>query len=97
VETTLEATRWLAAEVTRRDGFTLLLEPQLSVTVFRVDGWDESRYAAWSTSRARAGLALVLPTTWNGERCYRVCIVNPLTTHEMLAEILDDMTDFGPG
>jgi glutamate/tyrosine decarboxylase-like PLP-dependent enzyme len=97
VETTLEATRWLAAEVTRRDGFTLLLEPQLSVALFRVDGWDEARYAAWSTSRARAGLALVLPTTWNEERCYRVCIVNPLTTHEMLAEILDDMTDFGSG
>jgi len=25
-----------------------------------------------------------------------VCIVNPLTTHEMLGEILDDMADFGP-
>jgi hypothetical protein len=39
----------------------------------------------------------VLPTTWNGERCYRVCLVNPLTTHEMLAEILDDIADFGAG
>jgi glutamate/tyrosine decarboxylase-like PLP-dependent enzyme len=96
VETTLETTRWLAAELDRRDGFTLLLEPQLSVTLFRVDGWDEDRYAAWSTSRAKAGLALVLPTTWRGERCYRVCMVNPLTTPEMLSEILDDMTGFGP-
>jgi glutamate/tyrosine decarboxylase-like PLP-dependent enzyme len=97
VETTLEATRWLAAEIARRDGFTLLVEPQLSVTVFRVDGWDDARYTAWSTSRARAGLALVLPTTWNDERCYRVCIINPLTTHDMLAEILDDMVCFGSG
>ena len=69
----------------------MLLEPQLSVTLFQVDGWDDARYAAWSTSRARAGLALVLPTTWHGERCYRVCMVNPLTTPEMLAEILDDI------
>jgi glutamate/tyrosine decarboxylase-like PLP-dependent enzyme len=94
VETTLTTTRWFADELTRRDGFTLLLEPQLSVTLFQVDGWDDARYSAWSTGRARAGLALVLPTTWHGERCFRVCIVNPLTTPEMLTEILDDMTDY---
>lgn len=97
VETTLETTRWFAAELQRRDGFTLLLEPQLSVTLFRVVGWDDDRYAAWSTSRARAGLALVLPTTWRGERCFRVCMVNPQTTPDMLAEVLDDMTEFGSG
>ncbi len=72
----------------------MLLEPQLSVTLFQVDGWDDARYSAWSTGRARAGLALVLPTTWHGERCFRVCMVNPLTTPEMLAEILDDMSDY---
>jgi glutamate/tyrosine decarboxylase-like PLP-dependent enzyme len=98
VETTLEATRWLAAELAGRDGFTLLLEPQLSVVLFRVEGWDDARYVDWSRSRARAGLALVLPTTWRDERCFRVCIVNPLTTPGMLAEILDDMASYAsPG
>ncbi len=70
-----------AAEVDRRDGFTLLLEPQLSVVLFTVDGWDEARYAAWSRvtgqgrrrprSCRRGGRARC---------CYRVCVVNPLTT-----------------
>ncbi|MBA3287268.1 MAG: hypothetical protein H0U21_04470 [Acidimicrobiia bacterium] len=95
VETTLTVTRRFAAELDRRDGFTCLLDPQLSVVLFRVDGWDADRYAAWSKSRAKAGVALVVPTVWQGEPCYRTCVVNPLTTEAMLSSILDDMTNFG--
>ena len=94
VETTLGVARRFAADVDRRDGFRLLLEPQLSVVLFTVDGWDEARYAAWSRSRARAGVALIVPTWWQGECCYRVCLVNPQTTEEMLTALLDDMASF---
>ena len=94
VESTLAVARAFAAEVDDRDGFTLLLEPQLSVVLFTVDGWDEARYAAWSTSRAKAGVALVVPTWWHGAVCYRVCLVNPLTTAEMLSDLLDDMAAY---
>ncbi len=69
----------------------MLLQPQLSVVLFTVDGWDEARYTSWSTSRARAGVALVVPTWWQGEVCYRICLVNPMTTTEMLSALLDDM------
>lgn len=93
VETTLRVARAFAAEVDRRDGLTLLLEPQLSVVLFTVDGWTDERYDAWSRSRARAGFTLIVPTSWRGERCYRVCLVNPLTTEEMLSGILDDMAE----
>ena len=97
VETTLRVARAFAAEVERRDGFTLLLEPELSVVLFRPDGWSDERYDEWTRSRAKAGFTLIVPTTWQGERCYRICVVNPLTTAEMLAEILDDMAAYGPG
>ena len=63
--------------------------------LFTVDGWDEARYAAWSRSRARAGVALIVPTWWQDECCYRVCLVNPQTTEEMLTSLLDDMAEFG--
>jgi glutamate/tyrosine decarboxylase-like PLP-dependent enzyme len=92
VETTLDVARRFAAEVDRRDGFGLLLDPQLSVVLFTVDGWDEARYRAWSQSRARAGVALIVPTWWQGECCYRICVVNPLTTDAMLDALLDDMS-----
>lgn len=94
VETTLDVARTFAAEVAARDGFRLLLEPQLSVVLFAVDGWDVARYSAWSRSRARAGVALVVPTSWQGEVCYRICLVNPLTTAAMLSELLDDMAAY---
>ena len=95
VETTLSTARQFAAEIDARESFELLLEPQLSVVLFCVDGWDDDAYAEWSTSRAHDGTALILPTTWQEKTCYRVCIVNPLTTTDMLSELLDDMAAFG--
>ena len=94
VERTLDVARSFAAEVERRDGFSLLLQPQLSVVLFTVDGWTDARYAAWSTARAKEGVALVVPTWWQDEICYRVCLVNPLTTLEMLTGLLDDMASY---
>jgi glutamate/tyrosine decarboxylase-like PLP-dependent enzyme len=94
VESTLAVARAFADEVDHRDGFSLLLQPQLSVVLFTVDGWDESAYAAWSRSRAKAGVALIVPTWWRGEICYRVCLVNPLTTLAMLTALLDDMASY---
>lgn len=96
VETTLRVSRSFAEDVAGRDGFTLLLEPELSVVLFRPDGWPPERYDEWTRSRAKAGFALIVPTSWRGERCYRICVVNPQTTTELLSEILDDMAAFGP-
>jgi hypothetical protein len=45
-------------------------------------------------SRARQGRALIISTTWNDRPCYRICIVNPLTTVAALAELLDDMAQW---
>ena len=52
VETTLRVSQGFAREVERRDSFTLLLEPQLSVVLFRVDGWSDDCYDSWTRSRA---------------------------------------------
>ena len=50
-----------------------------------------SSTTAWSRSRAKAGVALIVPTTWAGEVCLRICIVDPRTTLDQLARVLDDM------
>ena len=41
-------------------------------------------------------MALIVPTWWQDEVCYRVCVVNPLTTRDMLSSLLDDMAAFHP-
>jgi glutamate/tyrosine decarboxylase-like PLP-dependent enzyme len=94
VEATLRVSRDFARDVEQRDGFTLLLQPQLTVVLFRPEGWAPERYDEWTRSRARAGFTLIVPTTWRSERCYRICLVNPLTTTEMLTEVLDDMAAY---
>ena len=91
VETTLDVARAFADEVDRRDGFTLLLEPELSVVLFRVDGWDDERYEAWSRAGPRPAWRSSCPPGGAARRCYRVCLVNPQTTAEMLTSVLDDM------
>ncbi len=53
VETTLDVARRFAAEVDRATASQLLLDPQLSVVLFTVDGWDEERYTAWSAHGRR--------------------------------------------
>ena len=94
VEETLSRARWFAAEVAADARFELILEPQLSVVLFRCVGWAAEDYSAWTAARARDGSHLVVPTKWQGEVCYRVCIVNPRTTKADLRSILDDMAGF---
>ena len=96
VETTLATARAFAADVrARSDHFELLLEPDLSVVLFRCSGWSDEDYRDWTRERAQDGTALIVPTRWQGETCYRVCVVNPGTTVEALAGLLDDLA-LGP-
>jgi glutamate/tyrosine decarboxylase-like PLP-dependent enzyme len=94
VETTLGVARGFARELSTRGDVELLLGPQLSVVMFRCTGWTADDYAEWSVSRARDGVALVVPTSWQGEPCFRVCIVNSRTELDHLVAVLDDMTAF---
>lgn len=93
VDKAITTARLFADEVAARPGFTLLLEPELSVVLFNADGWTRDRYLEWSHRRARDGSWLVLPTTWQGETCLRLCLVHPATTIESLTGLLDDLAE----
>jgi glutamate/tyrosine decarboxylase-like PLP-dependent enzyme len=96
IEATLATARGFATVIDERSDVELLLEPDLSVVLFRRPGWTPAEQLAWSDDAARAGRALVVPTSWRGEPCLRVCIVNPLTTLDALVELLDDMAQWAP-
>jgi glutamate/tyrosine decarboxylase-like PLP-dependent enzyme len=93
VDTALRTTRALADDVAARPGFTLLLEPELSVLLFTVDGWTKEQYLAWSRDKARAGIALVVPTSWQGAPCLRLCIIDPRTPLADVTALLDDLAE----
>ncbi len=95
VETTLQVARDTARLVDEAPHTELVLEPELSIVLFRRVGWSASDYQAWSDAELAAGRAFVVPTTWNGEVMLRLCIVNPLTGLDDIGSIIDSLAHEG--
>lgn len=93
LETTLRVTREGAELVRAAAHLELVLEPELSVVMFRRIGWETSHYHAWSDRQLAAGEAFVTPSAWGDETVLRWCIVNPQTTVDDLAAIVASLGD----
>ncbi len=93
VETTLATTRLAARLIDECPVTELLLEPELSVVLFRRVGWTAEQYQRWSDAELAAGRSFVVPTAWRGEVALRFCIVNPRTTADDIRAILDTLDD----
>lgn len=91
VETTLATARAAADVIRSRDDVELVMEPELSVVMFRHRGWSVTDYDRWSAQLLADGVALVVPSRWRGEPVTRFCIVNPQTTIDDLTLVLDTM------
>lgn len=87
----IDLARRIADEIESRDGLSLVRDPQLSVVVFRREGWTAEDYAAWSDRLLDEQHAFVVPSSHAGEPVLRFAIVSPLTTFELLAGILDTL------
>lgn len=91
VETTLATTRAAAELIRDADHLELLVEPELSIVVFRRIGWSVEQYRAWSAAELASGELFVVPTSWHGEPALRICIVNPLTTPDDIAVLVESL------
>ncbi|RMH78986.1 MAG: aminotransferase class V-fold PLP-dependent enzyme [Actinomyces sp.] len=91
VEKVLATTRELAAGIDAADHLELLFPPELSVVLFRRPGWSEDEMRAWSRRCARSGVILCVPTRWQGELVFRLCLVNPDTDAAAVLEALETM------
>src|SRR5690242_14616143 len=91
VEGTLRVAREARAEIERRDYLELANDTDLTVLCIRRVGWTAEDYRDWSARNLEDGLALVTPTEHAGEIMTRICILNPRTTVDDVAAILDTM------
>lgn len=80
IDTTIATTEAATDLIRHLDHLELVVEPELSVIVFRRVGWTREDYAAWSTQLLRDQIGFVVPTSWRGETVLRLCITNPRTT-----------------
>ena len=92
IERVLTLTRETAAEVRARDELELVMDPELSVVLFRRLGWSDADYESWWRRLLEAQIAFVQPTTWQGEKLARLCFVNPRTTIDHVRAVLGTMT-----
>ena len=88
IESTLSMARYAADRITGAQGLTLVCEPQLSVVLFRRDGWRWDDYENWSARLLADQIAFVLPSSWDGEPVARLCIVHPETTKQLVDEVI---------
>jgi L-2,4-diaminobutyrate decarboxylase len=91
VERVLEVTRETAEEIRRRPDLELVLDPELSVILFRRLGWEPEEYERWWRRALAAQVAFVQPSSWKGEKVARLCFVNPRTTIEHVRALLGTM------
>jgi glutamate/tyrosine decarboxylase-like PLP-dependent enzyme len=91
VETTLRVAHAGGELIRASEHCELVVEPELSIAVFRRIGWTASDYAAWSDAQLADGVAFVVPSAWDGETVLRYCVVNPLTSVDDIAAILDSL------
>lgn len=69
----------------------LAMQPELSVVVFRRRGWEPEDYERWSKEQLARGLTLTVPTVLADELLLRFCFVNPQTTVDDIALVLDSL------
>jgi glutamate/tyrosine decarboxylase-like PLP-dependent enzyme len=91
VSKNIEITHFARNEILRRDYLELVREPELSVVVFERVGWSLEQYEEWSKHLLAQNIAFVVPSSHNGRPNARFAIVNPLTSEELITEILDSM------
>jgi glutamate/tyrosine decarboxylase-like PLP-dependent enzyme len=91
ITNSIQLARDIADEISSRDGFRLVRDPQLSVVVFERDGWTKADYDRWSARLLDEQRAFVTPSSHAGRTNTRFAIVNPTTTFEQLVAILDTM------
>jgi L-2,4-diaminobutyrate decarboxylase len=91
VEASLTLARASADLIETYEHVELVLEPELSVVIFRRVGWNPAQYDAWSDHALLTGLTLTVPTTWRGETVLRFCFVNPRTTIDDVRTIIESL------
>jgi L-2,4-diaminobutyrate decarboxylase len=87
----IEMAHYASRQVRMRDYLELVREPELSVVVFERIGWSLEQYEEWSKRLLAENIAFVVPSSHQGRPNARFAIVNPLTSEELINEILDTM------
>ncbi len=88
VDTALSTAQLAARLINEAPQLELVREPGLSVVLFRRRDWREDDYTRWSAQLLDDQIAFVTPTKWEGETVGRLIFLHPLTSEQIVREVL---------
>ncbi|WP_414154240.1 pyridoxal phosphate-dependent decarboxylase family protein [Pseudomonas sp. BNK-43-a] len=77
LEQVLALTERLRACIAEHPRLELIEASGLSVILFRRLGWQAPDYDDWAQRCLQEGIALVVPSEWQGQTVMRLCVMNP--------------------
>ncbi|MCH9738358.1 MAG: aspartate aminotransferase family protein [Actinomycetia bacterium] len=83
--------RYAAEQIKSNPNLELIHEPDLSVVLFRRQGWTAENYDKWSTDLLDQQVAFVTSSSWRGETVGRLVFLHPGTTSAMVDEVLAEL------
>jgi glutamate/tyrosine decarboxylase-like PLP-dependent enzyme len=83
----------LAADAIEAAGppLELVMQPELSVVLFRRRGFTPADWQAWSRDLLAQGIAFVTPTKWRGETVGRLAFLHPDTPVTLIDAVLEPL------
>jgi glutamate/tyrosine decarboxylase-like PLP-dependent enzyme len=91
IETNIDLAHQVAELISGLDYLELVREPELSVVVFERKDWALADYDNWSEKLLKDEIGFVVASSHQGKPNTRFAIVNPLTSIELLSQILESM------
>ena len=91
IEAAISLARETAAEITGRDYLELIMQPDLSVVLFRRSGWTHEQYTRWAQDLLDEQIAFIPPSAWEGQTVARFAFLHPHTSMDLVRSILDRM------
>jgi len=87
VEASISLTNEVAEYIRAHENLELVIEPSLSVVLWRRKGWKAKDYRDLQDRLIESQTAFVTPTSWQGETVGRFAFVHPGTTIDMVKEV----------
>ena len=91
IEKAISLARQTATEIESRAYLELIMQPELSVVMFRRHGWVSEQYERWAQELLEEQIAFLPPSAWEGQTVARFAFLHPHTPMDLVVSVLDRM------
>ncbi len=87
IKMTIDAAQAIADWIDDQEYLELSVRSKLSVAVFRPKNMTDDEIDFWAETHRDNGTLLCMPTSWQGRKHLRICLVNPMTDVDQITTL----------